>query len=208
MPEPAAALRQAAARFGVDLDDAATDALLAYRDELVRWNRAYNLTAIRDPQAMVVAHLADSLSVLPHVRGPVLDVGSGAGLPGVVLAIARPGLAVTSVETVDKKARFQRHIKRLLQLDKLTVVSERVEHFQSPAGFATVTCRAFASLADFTRLTRHLLAADGRWVAMKGKAPDDELKGLTADVTVTEILPVQVPGLDAERCLVVMEPAR
>ena len=138
----------------------------------------------------------------------MLDVGAGAGLPGVVLAIADPTLAVTSVEAVDKKARFQRHIKRLLALDNLTVVSDRVEHFQSPAGFATVTCRAFASLADFTRLTRHLLAADGRWVAMKGRPPDDELKGLDADVTRSEIIPLQVPGLDAERCLVVLEPAR
>lgn len=181
--------------------------LLQYRDELAKWNRTYNLTAIRDPGAMLIAHLVDSLSLLPHVRGPVLDVGSGGGLPGVLLAIAQPGLAVTSVEAVDKKARFQRHIKRLLALDALTVEQQRVEHFQSSAGFATVTCRAFASLADFTRLTRHLLAADGRWLAMKGKRPDDEINELDADVTVSQVIPLTVPGLDAERCLVVMEKA-
>lgn len=201
-------LQRAAEQLQVSLNDAAATRLLQYRDELAKWNRTYNLTAIRDPAAMVAGHLLDSLSVRRHVRGPVLDVGAGAGLPGVVLAIADPTLAVTSVEAVDKKARFQRHIKRLLALDNLTVVSERVEHFQSPAGFATVTCRAFASLADFTRLTRHLLAADGRWVAMKGRPPDDELKGLDADVTRSEIIPLQVPGLDAERCLVCLEPVR
>lgn len=181
--------------------------LLQYRDELAKWNRTYNLTAIRDPGAMLTAHLADSLSLLPHVRGPMLDVGSGGGLPGVLLAIAQPGLAVTSVEAVDKKARFQRHIKRLLTLDALTVEQQRVEHFQSSAGFATVTCRAFASLADFTRQTRHLLAADGRWLAMKGKRPDDEINELDADVTVSQVIPLTVPGLDAERCLVVMQEA-
>lgn len=193
--------------LGIALTDATIARLLQYRDELAKWNRTYNLTAVRDPAAMLTAHLADSLSVLPHVQGPLLDVGSGAGLPGVVLAIVRPELAVTSIEAVDKKARFQRHIKRLLGLDNLSVVADRVEHFQSSAGFATVTCRAFASLADFCRQTRHLLAADGRWLAMKGKQPDDEIKGLNADVTVSEMISLQVPGLDAERCLVVLEKA-
>ena len=201
------ALEAHTAALGLTLPIATLDRLLQFRDELAKWNRTYNLTAIRAPAAMLTAHLADSLSVLPHVRGPLLDVGSGAGLPGVVLALAQPGLAVTSIEAVDKKARFQRHIKRLLALDNLTVVAQRVEHFQSSAGFATVTCRAFASLADFTRQTRHLLAADGRWLAMKGRPPDDEIKALDTDVTVSEMLPLTVPGLDAERCLVVMERA-
>ena len=206
--DDSAALAAHCSALGLDLPRETLARVLQYRNELAKWNRTYNLTAIRDPQAMLTAHLADSLSVLPHVRGPVLDVGSGAGLPGVLLAIVQPELAVTSVEAVDKKARFQRHIKRLLGLDNLTVAAERVEHFQSSAGFATVTCRAFASLADFCRHTRHLLADDGRWLAMKGKQPDDEIKELDANVTVSQVIPLQVPGLDAERCLVVMEPGR
>ncbi|MBR9812550.1 16S rRNA (guanine(527)-N(7))-methyltransferase RsmG [bacterium] len=203
--DDAAALAAHAQALALQLPDDTIARLLQFRDELAKWNRTYNLTAIRDPNAMLTAHLADSLALLPHVRGPLLDVGSGAGLPGLLLAIVQPELAVTSVEAVDKKARFQRHIKRLLALDNATVAAERVEHFQSSAGFATVTCRAFASLADFTRQTRHLLAADGRWLAMKGRPPDDEIKGLDTDVTVSEIIPLQVPGLDAERCVVVME---
>lgn len=178
-----------------------------YLSELTRWNRSFNLTAVRDPAQMVTHHLLDSLVVLPHARGPVADVGSGAGLPGLAWAIARPELAITSVESVGKKVRFQRHVCRQLDLSNVTIEQARVEHFQSDTRFATVTCRAFTSLQRFVDLTRHLLAPGGRWVAMKGQVPDEELKALDNSVNVESILPLTVPGLDAERCVVILSEA-
>ncbi len=185
----------------------AVDRLDRFIAELLRWNRAYNLTAIREANQMVVQHLLDSLVVLPQISGPVADVGSGAGLPGLAWAIAQPDLAVTSIESVGKKVRFQRHLCRELGLGNVSVEQARVEHFQSDTRFATVTCRAFTSLQRFVDLTRHLIAPGGRWVAMKGQVPHEELKALDTSVTVDTILPLTVPGLDAERCAVILREA-
>lgn len=187
-------------------------ALQAYLALLQRWNTTYNLTAVRDPAEMLTQHLADCLAVIEPLQrrltqGRVLDVGSGGGLPGVVIAVMLPGLQVTCVDTVGKKAAFIRQVAGALQLPNLRAEHARVEQLRLPA-FDVITSRAFASLADFVRLTRPLLAADGVWLAMKGRVPDDEIAALPADIEVFHVEPLVVPGLDAQRCLVWMRPRR
>jgi len=192
-------------------EDARLDRFL---DLLGRWNAAYNLTAIRDAARMRTQHLADCLAVVEPLRshlGPVdrpvriLDVGSGGGLPGVVLALADPGWHVTCVDTVGKKAAFLRQVAAELALPNLRVEQARVEQLRAEP-FDVITSRAFASLADFARLTRHLIAPRGVWMAMKGKPPVEEMAALSADIEVFHVEPLTVPGLDAERCLVWMRP--
>ncbi len=180
-------------------------ALLAYLAELEKWNAAYNLTAIRDPREMVTRHLLDSLVMMPQVRGPLLDVGSGAGLPGIPLAIARPELAVTVLDSNGKKARFLRHAVRALKLGNVEVVEARVEDHRPDALYAAITSRAFASLKDFFKLTGHLLAPDGQWLAMKGKLDDSEKQDLPAGVGIVDIKTLKVPGLAEARHLVVAQ---
>lgn len=187
-------------------------ALQAYLGLLQRWNTTYNLTAVRDPAEMLTQHLADCQAVLPPLqrhltRGRALDVGSGGGLPGVVIAVMLPGLQVTCVDTVGKKVAFIRQVAGALQLPNLRAEHARVEQLRLPP-FDVITSRAFASLADFVRLTRSLLAADGVWLAMKGRVPDDEIAALPADIEVFHVEPLAVPGLDAQRCLVWMRPRR
>lgn len=184
--------------------------LETYLALLAKWNRAYNLTAVRDPAEMRLQHLADCLAVVEPLRqrvgdGPrrLLDVGSGGGLPGVVLALSEPAWDVTCVDAVGKKASFVRQVAAELALPNLHARHARVEALKE-APFDVVTSRAFASLADFVRWTRPLLAAKGLWMAMKGKRPESELAALPADVEVVDVEPVSVPGLDAERCLVWM----
>ena len=210
MPPPDRAAAQAAsASLGVPLDDRQAAALLAYLDLLQRWNATYNLTAVRDPAAMWLQHVLDCLAAVPPVlaalpsnrRARILDVGSGGGLPGVVWAIALPQAEITCVDTVGKKAAFIRQAAGSLALPNLQARHARVEAMIE-APFDLITSRAFASLADFTRLTRHLLAPAGRWVAMKGKPPVDELAALGWPATMFHVEQLQVPGLDAERCLV------
>ncbi len=194
--------------------------LLAYLALIARWNRVYNLTAVRDPQAMLTQHLLDSLAVWPplqrieaaHRRGPgpglrVLDVGSGAGLPGVVLAIMGPDLQVTCVDAVGKKAGFVRQVAAELGLSNLQALHARVEQLPVVTGYDVITARAFASLADFVQLSQPLLATDGVWMAMKGQRPDDELATLPLGVEMFHVEPLQVPGLEARRCLVWMRRA-
>jgi 16S rRNA (guanine527-N7)-methyltransferase len=200
-----------AAAVGVQLDAATGDRLLRYLALLQRWNATYNLTALRDPEQMRVQHLNDCLAVLEPLRrelpaaGRLLDVGSGGGLPGVVIAVARPDIAVTCVDTVGKKAAFIRQAAAELGLPNLRAEHARVESLKL-APFDVVVSRAFASLADFTRLTRSLLAAHGVWMAMKGKRPDDEIATLPADVDVFHVEQLVVPELSADRCLVWMRP--
>jgi 16S rRNA (guanine527-N7)-methyltransferase len=180
---------------------------------LARWNAAYNLTAVRDPVQMRTQHLAECLAVLPPLRRHLgarptarfLDVGSGGGLPGVVLAAAEPSWDVTCVDAVGKKAAFVRQVAGELALPNLHAEHARVEALRAPP-FDVITARAFAALPDFVRLTRPLLAPGGVWMAMKGKRPDDELAALPADIEAFHVEPLTVPGLDADRCLVWMQP--
>ena len=211
MPSELAALCEG---LGLAPNAAQTQALLAYLDLLQRWNATYNLTAVRERAAMLTHHLADCLAVvkplqrqLPTGLGParVLDVGSGGGLPGVVLAILLPSLDVTCVDAVGKKAAFVRQAAGALALPNLHAVHARVESLPGPP-FDLITSRAFASLADFVRLSQHMLAPGGRWMAMKGKRPDAEIAALPPEVDVFHVEPLTVPGLEAERCLVWMRP--
>lgn len=205
------ALQADAAALGLELAPAVAEGLLAYLSLLSRWNGAYNLTAVRDPQLMRVQHLADCLAVVPSLRrrlgggqpARILDVGSGGGLPGVVLAAVEPAWDVTCVDAIGKKAAFVRQAAGELALSNLHAEHARVESLKA-APFGVITARAFASLADFTRLTRPLLAAGGVWMAMKGRRPDGEIDALAGDVDVFHVEPLSVPGLAAERCLVWM----
>lgn len=177
--------------------------LLDYLGLLLRWNAAYNLTAVRDPAQMVTRHLLDSLAILPFVRGDSLaDLGSGAGLPGLVLAIAAPGRRVVLVDANGKKARFLREAARSLGLSQVRVEQQRVEDLRGT--FDCVTARAFATLADMLTWGGHLLAPDGIWLAMKGPGAADELAGLPAGFVLRAAQPLQVPGLDASRQLLLL----
>ena len=206
-PDQRELLEHGAQSLGVNLSEAQGDALLAYQALLLKWNQVYNLTAVRNPLDMLTHHLLDSLSVLPALRrhlagraGRLLDVGSGGGLPGVVLAIMQPELDVTCVDTVGKKASFVRQVAAELRLRNLSAAHARVEDLRLKP-FDVITSRAFASLADFTRLTRHLLSTDGVWMAMKGRVPVDEVAELPSECDVFHVEQLTVPGLDAERCL-------
>lgn len=195
------------AALPLQLDSDACERLLDYLDLLARWNATYNLSAVRDPHEMVTRHLLDSLSVLPHVVGERLaDLGSGAGLPGIPLAIARPALAVTLVDSNGKKTRFLRAAVRELRLANVKVDECRVE--QAGGQYDCITARAFASLADMLAWGGHLLAAEGRWLALKGRVPGDELAALPAGFRVEDVFALRVPGLDAERHVVVIKRVR
>lgn len=201
-------LAQGIAALGLPLDVARQERLLAYLALLVKWNKAYNLTAIRDPQEMVTKHLLDSLAVLPHLHGAqVLDVGSGAGLPGIPLAIYDPARQFTLLDSNGKKTRFLLQAKGELGLSNLSVVHSRLEQYRPGQLFDTVTARAFASLADMTAGTAHLLAPGGALLAMKGEYPQDELDALPPGFVVREIIALTVPGLEAQRHLVRIAPA-
>ncbi len=198
------ALASGLAALDIALPAEAQHQLLAFRDLLLKWNKTYNLTALRDPAQVISHHLLDSLAILPHVgTGNLLDVGSGGGLPGIPLAIARPELAVSMVDTVQKKTTFLQQAVIELALRNVTVHHARVE--EMPGQYAQISSRAFAEIGLFISLTRHLLAPNGRWLAMKGMRPDDELKALPDDITVEAIIPLSVPGLDAERHLIILK---
>lgn len=198
-------------RAGIDalaltLPPAATDQLLDYLELLAQWNRSFNLTAVRDPADMVTRHLLDSLAVLPCLHGATaVDLGSGAGLPGIVLAIAEPAREWLLVDANGKKARFLRAAVRELSLTNVRVAQQRVEEVEG--AFDTVTARAFASLPDMLAWGGHLLAPGGRWLAMKGQLPRDELDALPPAFRVVATPSLAVPGLDAERHLVILKVA-
>jgi len=203
-------LREGLAALGLDVPPATQIKLLDYLALLVKWNRTYNLTAIRDEREMVTQHLLDSLSVLSVLEKSALatrrwaDVGSGAGLPGIPLAIVCPELSVTLIETVEKKSAFQRQVKIELGLGNVAVASTRVEDVPAATCDAVIS-RAFADLADFARLSGHLVVPGGKLYAMKGHVIPAELEGLPVEWQVSECLPLQVPGLDAQRHLIVIE---
>ena len=200
-----ARLDQGLQQAGVAFSEQQRERLLAYLELLQKWNKVHNLTAVRDPAEMVTLHLLDSLSVLPHIaEGRLLDVGSGAGLPGIPLAICLPQLQVTVMDASHKKASFMRQAKAELALDNLEVVCGRVEQYQPSKAFDGVISRAFSDLVEFVHLTRHLLAPNAQWLAMKGVHPYDELAHLPEDVQLHEVVPLRVPGLDAQRHLVIL----
>lgn len=186
------------------LDPALAPPMLDYLALLVRWNRTYNLTAIREPHEMVTLHLLDSLALAPHLDGVarLADLGAGAGLPGIPLALARPGLQVELVESNGKKARFMRQAVRTLGLANATVHECRAEALDLPGRFDAITARALATLADIVAVGGHLLRPGGRLLALKGVRPDDEIAALPAGWQVGDITPLRVPGLAAERHLV------
>ena len=210
-----AVLRAGLAALGLSLSDGQVRQLLDYQSLIGKWNKVYNLTAVRDPAEMLTHHLLDSLAaVVPlqkHVQGrglataSLLDVGSGAGLPGVVLAICCPNLAVTCVDTVGKKAAFIKQAALALGLGNLTGLHARVETITQP--FDVICSRAFASLVDFTSWSQAALAPGGVWMALKGKHPAEELALLPPDVAVFHVEPLAVPGLDAERCIIWLKKA-
>lgn len=192
------------AALGLDLPNPAPEKLLAYRDLLLKWNKTYNLTALRDPEQAISHHLLDSLAVLPWIEsGNLLDVGSGGGLPGIPLAIARPDLQVTMVDAVQKKATFLQQAAIELELPNARALHARVETLAGQ--YTQITSRAFSDLAEFTRLTRHLLAPSGRWLAMKGVRPEEEMATLPEGIRIDAIEPLSVPGLDAERHLIILK---
>jgi 16S rRNA (guanine527-N7)-methyltransferase len=202
----AAPLREGVQALGLTLSDATQQQLLAFMALIQKWTRVYNLTAVRDPQEMLTHHLLDSLSALTpllrHTGGQpirLLDVGSGGGLPGVVLAICRPEIQVTCVDTVGKKAAFIQQVAVTLRLPNLRGLHARVESVQER--YDVVCSRAFASLKDFTQWSQSALAEGGVWMAMKGKMPSDEMAQLPPEVDVFHVEPLTVPGLDAERCM-------
>lgn len=209
--------------LGLELQTTQAEQLLSYLDHLQRWNQAYNLTAVRDRQEMRVQHLADCLAVVPPLRRwagqrdcRVLDVGSGGGLPGVVLAVLQPRWRVTCVDSVGKKAAFVRQVAAALGLTGLEALHQRVETLPaaggagpdtaSARGVDLVVCRAFATLAEIVRLSAPVLAPGGVWLAMKGKLPEAEIAEVQPKVDVFHVEPVTVPGLQAQRCLVWMRP--
>ena len=205
-----AVLRAGLAELHVSLSDAQVQGLLDYQNLIGKWTKVYNLTAVRDPAEMLTHHLLDSLAAVAplqkHLQGrglsaaSLLDVGSGAGLPGVVLAICCPSLAVTCVDTVGKKAAFIKHVALALGLPNLSGLHARVETITQP--FDVICSRAFASLADFAGWSQAALAPGGVWMALKGKHPAEELAMLPPDVVVFHVEPLAVPGLAAERCII------
>lgn len=208
-----AALALAAAKLKLTLEPRQSSQLLGHLTMLQRWNAVYNLTAVRDPSAMLTQHLVDCLAVVPalrrHVEGNrinLLDVGSGGGLPGVVLAVMEPQWSVTCVDAVSKKAVFVRQVAGELGLNNLKSVHGRVEEMVQETGFDVIASRAFAALAAFVGTTRHLLSPGGVWLAMKGRPPEEEVRELPTYAGVFHVELIRVPELNAQRCLVWMRP--
>lgn len=206
-----AGLRKGAKALDLNLSDEQVQCLLGYMTLIQKWNKVYNLTALRDPVDMLTHHLLDSLTAIAplrrHTQGQpikVLDVGSGGGLPGVVLAICMPELNVSCVDTVAKKAAFVQQVAVSLKLPNLRGIHARVESLTDP--YDVICSRAFASLPDFVTWSRTALAESGVWMAMKGKHPKGEMSALPVDVNVFHVEPLTVPGLDVERCMVWMKP--
>ncbi len=200
-------LHQGITNLGLDLPPVAETQLLQFLQLLAKWNQAYNLTAVRDPQEMVTRHLLDSLVLLPYVQGPrVLDIGTGPGLPGLPLAVARPEYSFTLLDANAKKTRFVTQAVGELGLKNVEVVQSRVENYRPVEKFDTLVARAFSSIADMLANTHHLCAPGGRFLAMKGVYPEAELAAIPAGYAVSEVAVLQVPGLDAARHLAIITP--
>ena len=200
-------LKQGIKDLQLDLNDEQIEKLLDYLALLNKWNSVYNLTSVRDPMQMVTLHLLDSLAAVPAFKGAanVLDVGAGGGLPGMVLAISRPDMKVSMIDTVHKKTAFLNQVKAELGLANVTVYTKRVEQLEVKTKFDVITSRAFADLSDFVNWSGHLLQEGGRFIALKGTAPEDERERLPEPWKVQKLEPLTVPGLEAERHLVFIE---
>ena len=191
--------------LGITLDQGTQQRLLQYIALMEKWTGVYNLTAVREQSKMISHHLLDSLAVLPYINADsLIDVGSGAGLPGIPLALARPEMRVTLLDSNHKKTTFLQQACIELKLDNVSVVNERAEAFQPPVRFDAVISRAFTDLSEFVKLTRHLLKPGGAWLAMKGLHPYEELAQLPEEVRVEQVVPLTVPGLDAKRHLIIL----
>jgi 16S rRNA (guanine527-N7)-methyltransferase len=197
------------AEMQLEVSPAQQEQLMDYLGLMFKWNSVYNLTSLRDPMQMVTHHLLDSLAAVPafSTARNVLDVGSGGGLPGIVLAIVRPDMKVAMIDTVHKKTAFLTQVKAELGLANVTVYTMRVEQLQVSDKFDVITSRAFADLSDFVNWSSHLLAAGGRYIALKGVAPEEERQRVPGEWRVTKLEPLQVPRLGAERHLVFIERA-
>jgi 16S rRNA (guanine527-N7)-methyltransferase len=200
-------LAEGIAEMGLDISAEQQGKLMDYLALMFKWNSVYNLTSLRDPMQMVTHHLLDSLAAVPAFAGAknVLDVGSGGGLPGIVLAIVRPDMKVSMIDTVHKKTAFLTQVKAELGLANVTIYTARVEQLQVSDKFDVITSRAFADLSDFVNWSSHLLAEQGRYIALKGVAPQEEQQRLPAAWRVSGVEPLQVPRLGAERHLVHIE---
>ena len=206
-PQHAEELSTGARQLGIELSAAQHEQLLAYLALLIKWNKAYNLTAVRDPDEMVSRHLLDSLSVMPFIHSDSqswLDVGSGGGMPGIPLAILHRDKQVTVLDSNGKKTRFLTQVKMELKLDNLRVIHKRVEEFQPGQPFSGIVSRAFSSMENFTNWTRHLGDIQTAWLAMKGLHPADELVALPADFTVESERALTVPGCQGQRHLLIL----
>lgn len=200
-------LSQGLAAMGLTLAPSAPARLAAFLEILERWNAAYNLTAVREIEQMVGRHVLDSLSVLPHLRGPrVIDVGTGAGLPGIPLALARPDVAFTLLDSNSKKIRFVTQAVHDLGIANVEIVQSAAEKYRPAAPFNTVVTRAFAAIPDMLASVRHLCAPGGAVLAMKGVYPQEEIAAVGTGFRVREVVELSVPGLDAARHLVILEP--
>jgi 16S rRNA (guanine527-N7)-methyltransferase len=204
----AVALDDGLGALGLGLSKAQKTQMLSYVELLEKWNRTFNLTAIRDKRQMVAVHLLDSLAILPHIAptARLADVGSGAGLPGIPLAIALPGAQVTMIDSVAKKTAFVQQAIGELALKNAQAHGGRAEHLKPGTPYDIVVSRAFAELRDFAECSRHLLSKNGRLLAMKGLYPHDEIARLPQDIAVVETLRLNVPGIAAERHLIILEP--
>jgi 16S rRNA (guanine527-N7)-methyltransferase len=204
-PQHAEELTLGARELGVDLSESQHSQLLAYLALLIKWNKAYNLTAVRNPDEMVSRHLLDSLSVVRFVEGErQLDVGSGGGMPGIPLAILFPDMKITVLDSNGKKTRFLTQVKLELALSNLEVIHSRAEAFQPMLPFNGIISRAFSSLEDFTQWTRHMGDSDTRWLAMKGLHPAEELVALPADFSLESAQALAVPGCQGQRHLLIL----
>lgn len=188
---------------GISLTDHQKSQLVAYVDMLNKWNKAYNLTSVRDPNEMLIRHILDSIVVAPHLHGQrFIDVGTGPGLPGVPLSIVRPESHFTLLDSLGKRIRFLRQVQHELKLENITPVQSRVEEFPAEPPFDGVISRAFASLTDMVSWCKHLPAENGRFYALKGQRPDDEISQLPTEFSVENIIELRVPHLEGERHLV------
>ncbi len=194
---------------GITLPENQKQQLVGYVELLHKWNKAYNLTSVRDPEEMLVRHILDSIVVEPHLQGTrFIDVGTGPGLPGIPLAIVRPDAHFTLLDSLGKRVRFLRQVQHELGLENIAPVQSRVEAFPAEPGFDGVISRAFASLTDMVNWCHHLPAEKGRFYALKGLRPDDEIAALPEAFSLEEIIRLQVPALDGERHLVIIKPNR